>query len=161
MATIPLRVVKKWLLSHPCARPVPELGWPRSADFLGGFGGAGNCGRDGATVPPMNNLVCQLCVQAMVGWVNRGQQQVIDYLVEENRVLREQLGGRRLRLTDKQRRRLAVRAEALGRKALMGLACIVTPDTLLLPGSGVIRGGCSFHTRRDRVIRRSRLVPLA
>jgi putative transposase len=52
-------------------------------------------------------------------------------LVEENRILREQLGGQSLRLTDAQRRRLAVRAEALGRKALMGIACIVTPDTLL------------------------------
>ena len=79
----------------------------------------------------MNALVFQLCVSVMAGWVNRGQQQVIEYLVEENRVLREQLGGRRLRLTDAQRRRLAVRAEALGSKALMGIACIVTPDTLL------------------------------
>jgi putative transposase len=79
----------------------------------------------------MNSLVFQLCISAVAGWINRGQQQVIEYLVEENRVLREQLGGRRLRLTDAQRRRLAVRAKALGRKALMGVACIVTPDTLL------------------------------
>jgi putative transposase len=79
----------------------------------------------------MNALIFQLCVYAVAGWVNRGQQQVIEYLIEENRVLREQLGGRRLRLTDKQRRRLAVRARALGRRALMGVACIVTPDTLL------------------------------
>jgi hypothetical protein len=79
----------------------------------------------------MHNLVFQLCVSAMAGWVNRGQQQVIEYLLEENRVLREQLGGRRLWLTGAQRRRLAVRAKALGRQALMGLACVVTPDTLL------------------------------
>jgi len=79
----------------------------------------------------MNALIFQLCVYAVAGWVNRGQQQVIEYLIEENRVLREQLGGRRLRLTDKQRRRLAVRARALGRRALMGVACIVTPYTLL------------------------------
>ena len=79
----------------------------------------------------MKNLIFQLCVSAVAGWVNRGQQQVIEYLLEENRVLREQLGGRRLRLTDTQRRRLAVRARALGRRALMGVACIVTPDTLL------------------------------
>ena len=74
----------------------------------------------------MSNLIFQLCVSAVSGWVNRGQQQVIEYLVEENRVLHEQLAGRRLRLTDGQRRRLAVRAKALGRKALMGVACIVT-----------------------------------
>jgi len=48
------------------------------------------------------------------GWVNRQQQQAIDYLLEENRVLREQLGGRRLRLTDDQRRRLAVKGKLLG-----------------------------------------------
>jgi putative transposase len=50
--------------------------------------------------------------------MNQRQLQVIDYLREENRVLREQLGGRRVRLNDDQRRRLAVRAKALGRKIL-------------------------------------------
>ena len=65
------------------------------------------------------------------GWVNRQQQQAIDYLLEENRILREQLGGRRLRLTDDQRRRLAVKGKLLGRKILGQLAGIVTPDTIL------------------------------
>jgi hypothetical protein len=37
---------------------------------------------------------------AVAGWMNQHQLQVIDYLGEENRVLREQLGGRRLRLSD-------------------------------------------------------------
>ena len=36
--------------------------------------------------------------------MNQRQLQAIDYLREENRVLREQLGDRRLRLTDDQRR---------------------------------------------------------
>jgi len=65
------------------------------------------------------------------GWVNRHQNQVIDYLMEENRVLREQLGGRRLRLNDDQRRRLAVKGKLLGRKILAAVAGIVTPDTSL------------------------------
>jgi hypothetical protein len=56
---------------------------------------------------------------------------LIDYLREENRVLREQLGGRRLRFTDDQRRRLAAKAKGLGRKALAELGTIVTPETLL------------------------------
>jgi len=56
---------------------------------------------------------------------------MIDYLREENRVLREQLGGRRLRLNDDQRRRLAARAKRLGRKVLAEVATIVTPQTLL------------------------------
>ena len=68
---------------------------------------------------------------AVGGWMNRNQQLAIDYLREENRVLREQLGGRRLRLNDDQRRRLAAKAKGLGRKLLAELATIVTPDTLL------------------------------
>ena len=60
--------------------------------------------------------------------MNHRQLQVIEYLREENRVLREQLGGRRVRLNDNQRRRLAVKAKALGRKALAEVASIVTPD---------------------------------
>jgi hypothetical protein len=65
------------------------------------------------------------------GWMNQRQLQVIDYLREENRVLREQLGGRRLRLDDNQRRRLAVRAKVLGRRVLSEIATMVTPETLL------------------------------
>ena len=68
---------------------------------------------------------------AVAGWMNQRQLQMIEYLREENRVLREQLGERRLRLTDDQRRRLAARAKGLGRKVLAELATIVTPETLL------------------------------
>ncbi|MFN7587857.1 MAG: hypothetical protein ACK5UQ_05035, partial [Planctomycetota bacterium] len=46
------------------------------------------------------------------GFVNREQAKVIDYLREENRVLREQVGRRRLRFTDEQRARLAAKAKA-------------------------------------------------
>ena len=65
------------------------------------------------------------------GWVNRAQQHAIDYLKEENRILREQVGNKRLRLTNAQRRRLAQKAKIVGRAALKAFACIVTPDTLL------------------------------
>jgi hypothetical protein len=68
---------------------------------------------------------------ALAGWVNQQQRDVIDYLQEENRVLREQLGPRRLRFTDAQRRRLAAKAETLGRRGLRDITTIVTPDTLL------------------------------
>jgi putative transposase len=70
-------------------------------------------------------------VVAFAGWMNQQQQQVIEYLVEENRVLREQLGGRRLRFNDDQRRRLAAKGKQLGRKLLAQIATIVTPETLL------------------------------
>ena len=65
------------------------------------------------------------------GWVNRQQQAVIDYLLEENRILRAAHAPRRLRLTDDQRRRLAVKGIRLGRRRLAAVSGIVTPDTIL------------------------------
>ncbi len=67
----------------------------------------------------------------VAGWMNQRQLQVIEYLREENRVLREQLGGKRLRFTDDQRRRLAAKAKGLGRSILAEVATLVTPETLL------------------------------
>ena len=49
-----------------------------------------------------------LLVIALAGWLNRQQQAVIDYLIEENRVLKEHLEGKRLRFTDEQRILLSV-----------------------------------------------------
>jgi putative transposase len=74
---------------------------------------------------------CRFVLIAIAGWMNQRQLQIIDYLREENRVLREQLGGRRLRLNDGQRRRLAAKAKGLGRRVLAEVATIVTPETLL------------------------------
>jgi transposase InsO family protein len=74
----------------------------------------------------------RLLLISLAGWLNQQQQDVIDYLQEENRVLREQLGDRRLRLNDDQRRRLAVKAKKLGRRVLHELATLVTPETLLV-----------------------------
>lgn len=79
----------------------------------------------------MNTDAVQFLVVTVAGWMSRRQRLAIDYLREENRVLREQLGDRRLRFTDNQRRRLARRAKALGRKWLRELATIATPDTIL------------------------------
>jgi len=70
-------------------------------------------------------------VVSIAGWMNQHQQQVIEYLMEENRVLQEQMGTRRMRFSDDQRRRLAVKAKKLGRKLLSEVARIVTPQTLL------------------------------
>jgi len=65
------------------------------------------------------------------GWVNRDQARVIDYQAEVIRVLKEQLGNKRPRLTDDQRRRLAAKGKPLGRRLLDKFAAIVTPDTIL------------------------------
>ena len=70
-------------------------------------------------------------VTSIAGWMNEHQHHVIDYLMEENRVLREQIGNRRLRFSDDQRRRLAAKARKVGRKILAQVATIVTPETLL------------------------------
>ncbi len=78
-----------------------------------------------------DSLPLRLLLVTLAGWVNRHQQQVIDYLIEENRALREQLRGRRLRLSDDQRRRLATKGQRLGRRVLRQVATIVTPDTIL------------------------------
>ena len=70
---------------------------------------------------------------ARCGWLGQPpiQQDVIDYLREENRVLRGGLRGKRLRLSDDERRRLAVKAQALGRDVLAQIASVATPSTLL------------------------------
>ena len=71
----------------------------------------------------------QILVTAMAGWITRQQDAVIEYLQEENRVLKQQLGRKRLRLTDAQRRRLAVRGKAIGRRALTEVVS-TSPESL-------------------------------
>ena len=72
-----------------------------------------------------------LLLLILVGWINRRQQDAIDYLLTENRILREKRGKKRILLNDHQRRRLAIKGKILGRKMLDELATIVTPDTIL------------------------------
>jgi len=76
-------------------------------------------------------MILHVLIAMVAGWINRHQPQVIAYLQEENRVLKAQLGGRRLRLTDTERRRLAALAYPLGRQRLKEIATLATPDTLL------------------------------
>jgi hypothetical protein len=67
----------------------------------------------------------------LAGWLNREQQRLIEYLQAENRILRELNGPKRLRYSDQQRRLLAEKAQAAGRKLLATIETVVTPDTLL------------------------------
>jgi hypothetical protein len=64
----------------------------------------------------------QFLLATTAGWVNRSQQDVIEYLQTENRILQEQLGGRRLRFTDAQRGRLAEAAKRQGERGSSGSA---------------------------------------
>ena len=73
----------------------------------------------------------QLFFLVLSGWVNRHQQQMIDFYVSHTEALLESQGKKRILLNDDQRRVLAVKGKALGRKALTELTTIVTPDTIL------------------------------
>ncbi len=70
----------------------------------------------------------QLVAVMLAGWINRHQQAAIAYQKEEIKVLREMLGGKRLRFTDEQRRRLALKAQALSRHTLKNLGPLVTSN---------------------------------
>ena len=76
-------------------------------------------------------MILHILIAMVAGWIQRHQQHVITYLQEENRILKAQRGGRRLRLTDTERRRLAALAHPLGRERLKEVATLATPDTLL------------------------------
>jgi hypothetical protein len=73
----------------------------------------------------------QMVLDVLTGWLDRRERDAIGYLIEQNRLLRRQLGTRRLRLTDDDRRRLSAHAYRVGRAALREIATIATPDTLL------------------------------
>ncbi len=73
----------------------------------------------------------QLLLVCLAGWINRHQLDVIAYIQEENKILKSKLKGKRIRFTDDERRRLAVKGKALGRRVLREVASIVTPNTVL------------------------------
>ena len=72
-----------------------------------------------------------LLVISLAGWLNKEQRKILEYLLAENAVLRQQLAKKRLRLADHQRRMLAIKGKELGRRLLGQWATIVTPDTIL------------------------------
>ena len=92
----------------------------------------------------------QLWVVALAGWINEQQQQVIQFLKTENRVLWETHGKKRIFLNDDQRRRLAVKAKVLGRKLLQKVATIVTPDTLLRWRRQLIAQKWDYSSQREK-----------
>jgi putative transposase len=89
-----------------------------------------------------------LFVASFLGWLQCEQHQVIEYLREENRVLKAQLRSQRVRLTDHERRRLAVLGARLGRRLLAQVATIVTPDTILRWHRQLVARKWTYPTRR-------------
>jgi putative transposase len=95
-------------------------------------------------------LPLHLILAAWFGWLEGEQRDVIEFLREENRVLKAQLHGRRLRLDDNQRRRLAVIGQRLGRRLLADIVTIVTPDTILRWHRELIARKWTYTTARPR-----------
>lgn len=79
---------------------------------------------------PMTMLLMMLA-----GWINRQQQEAIEYLKAENAILKEELlkatGKKRILLNDNQRRRLAILGRILGRGVLSKIGGSFSPDTIL------------------------------
>ena len=93
----------------------------------------------------------QLLLLGLAGWLNHQQQQVIEYLITENQVLKEKHGKKRILLNDDQRRRLAVKGKVLGRKVLLEIATIVTPDTILRWHRMLVAKKWDYSERRKTV----------
>ena len=94
--------------------------------------------------------VLRLLLLAITGWLDHREREALAYLIEENRVLRRQVGQRRLRFSDDDRRRLAIWAHRLGRQALRDLATIVTPDTLLRWHRPLVARKWTYSGKRTR-----------
>src|SRR4030095_8967955 len=96
------------------------------------------------SVPPLLSFLLMIAA----GWVHRHQLIVIEFLQAENRLLKERLRGRRIRFTDAERALLARQAKALGRRALLELDTIVSPDTLLRWHRRLVAQKWDFAERR-------------
>ena len=72
-------------------------------------------------------MILQGRLAMVAGWIQRHQQQALTALLAENRVLKAPRGGRRRRLTDTERRRLAVLAHPLGRTRLRWDTRLIAP----------------------------------
>ncbi len=94
----------------------------------------------------------QLPLATFAGWADRRQARVLDYLIEEDRVLEDSFRGKRLGVTDNQRRRLAAKGKVLGRQLLAKVAAIVTPDAIIPWHRGLFGTSCAIHseTRASR-----------
>jgi transposase InsO family protein len=96
------------------------------------------------SVPPLLSFLLMIAA----GWVHRHQLIVIEFLQAENRLLKDRLRGRRIRFTDAERALLARKAKAVGRKALLELDTIVSPDTLLRWHRRLVAQKWNFAERR-------------
>jgi len=93
----------------------------------------------------------QLCFLILAGWVNREQQEMIEYLRTENQILKELVRKKRILLNDDQRRRLAVKGKILGRRRLDEVGTLFTPDTILRWHRMLVAAKHDHSDRRKKV----------
>ena len=90
----------------------------------------------------------QLLSVIIAGMLNERQQQIIEFLKEENCILRAQIGKRRLRLSDDDRRRLAAKGKVLGRRVPAQIATIVIHYTIQRGHRGLIAAKWTYPDKR-------------
>ena len=95
-----------------------------------------------------------VALASLAGWLNRQQQEIIAYQQTEIQVFRELAGPKRLLLNDDQRRRLAVKAKALGRQTLEEIGSLFTPDTLLRWHRQLVAAKWDYSDRRKKSLGR-------
>jgi transposase InsO family protein len=108
--------------SYRTSRARLEAGPEASKDVLG---------RKIRYLAEVEHLLLRTLLVMCAGWLERKQAYALRYVLEENRVLREQLGDGKPRLNNAQRRRLARAGKLLGRAQLRELATLAKPDTIL------------------------------
>ena len=101
----------------------------------------------------------QLYFVIPVGWVQRPQQEVIRYLIAENRVLKERIGKKRILLNDGPGRRTAVKGKFFGRKRLQEIGALFTPDTILRWHRTLVARRWDYSNRRKNQVGGPRVPP--
>ena len=104
------------------------------------------------TLQPWQFLFAVFC-----GWVHQRQTLIIEFQNDQITTLMRALGKKRLLLTDNQRRLLAVKGKAIGRKALLQLTTIVTPDTILGWHRMLVAKKWDYSDRREKKPGRPRI----
>jgi transposase InsO family protein len=97
------------------------------------------------SVPPLLAFL----LMTFSGWVHRRQLIVIEFLQAENRMLKERLLGKRIRFTDAEQTPLARKAKAIGRKALLEIDTLVSPDALMRWHRRLVAQKWDFRKRRS------------
>ena len=95
-----------------------------------------------------STTLLQFLLMVVAGWLQRQQAATIDYLKAENRMLRARLGGRRIVFTDAERRQLAEKARALGRKA--GVTFALPSSTASWRSSSTCKPGETVFSQKKK-----------